>query len=177
MQLLPSELGLALLKEAAARNPVTARRTALLSIVWQEGYFTSVGLMARTEAILGPGCFGKAAAAAFRRDMRALKRVLAAAGHELKFSRRVGHGGYYVAGRPELAPELAISIKAAVSDVDAHQIEIASRLTPADRVRQAARLSDGLRNMAVRRLMVERPDLTPQDAQREVLHRYYQLGG
>ena len=174
---LPNELRLALLDDDLARDTVTARRATLLALVWHESYLSSCGLMARTEAILAPGCFGKSAAATFRRDMRTLKRVLAAAGHDLRFSRRAERGGYYVAGRPDLSLELAASIKAAVSDVDARQIEIASRLTPADRVRQAAQLSDGLRGMAVRRLMAEQPGLTPQAAQREVLHRYYQLGG
>ena len=176
-QPLPVELGLALLKEAAARDPVTARRMALLSILWQEGFLTAIGLMARAEALVGRGCFGQASVATFRRDMRALKYVLAEAGHTLRFSRRVGQGGYYVAGRPALAPELAASIHASVADVDAHQIELAGQLTPADRVRQAGLLSDGLRNMAVRRLLAERPSLTPQAAQWEVLHRYHQLGG
>src|SRR5574337_899436 len=174
---IPAELRLALLNDDITRDIVTARRAVLLSLVWQESFLSKAGLMARTEALLGRGCFGKAAEATFRRDMRALKAVLDSCGFGLKFSRRSGRGGYYIPGRPELAPELAESIRAAISDVDPLQIEMASRLTPADRVQQAGRLSDGLRQMALRRLMAEQPGLTLRQAQQEVMHRYYQLGG
>lgn len=174
---IPAELRLALLSDDLARDIVTARRAVLLSLVWQESFLSKAGLMARTQALLGRGCFGKAAEATFRRDMRALKAVLDSCGFGLKFSRRSGRSGYYIPGRPELAPELAESIRAAIDDVDPLQIERASRLTPAERVQQAGRLSDGLRRMALRRLMAEQPGLTLRKAQQEVMHRYYQLGG
>lgn len=174
---IPAELRLALLSDDLARDIVTARRAVLLSLVWQESFLSKVGLMARTQALLGRGCFGKAAEATFRRDMRALKAVLDSCGFGLKFSRWSGRSGYYIPGRPELAPELAESIRAAIGDVDPLQIERASRLTPAERVQQAGRLSDGLRRMALRRLMAEQPGLTLRKAQQEVMHRYYQLGG
>ena len=172
----PAEVRLALLRDDLTRDIVTARRAVLLSLVWQESFLSKAGLMARTQALLGRGCFGKAAEATFRRDMRALKAGLASCGFGLKFSRRSGRGGYYIPGRPELAPELAEAIRAAMSDVDPLQIEMASQLTPADRVQQAGRLSDGLRRMALRRLMAEQPGLTLRKAQQEVMHRYYQLG-
>ena len=168
---------MALLRDDLARDIVTARRAVLLSLVWQESFLSRAGLMARTQARLGRGCFGKAAEATFRRDMRALKAVLDTCGFRLKFSRRSGRGGYYIPGRPELAPELAEAIRAAISNVDPLLIEMAGRLTPADRVQQAGRLSDGLRRMAVRRLMAEQPGLALREAQQEVMHRYYRLGG
>ena len=176
-QRLPDTLREAVLAEGSSHSLAAARRMTLLDLLWHESHLSGAGLMARTQALLHRGCFGRAALAGFRRDMRALRRALAAAGYELKFSRRPGLGGYYIPGRPELAPELAASLDAAIRDVDPRQIQIASRLSPADRVRQASQLSDGLRMMAVRRLMAERPQLTMQEAQREVLHRYYRLGG
>lgn len=174
---IPAEVRLALLRDDLTRDIITARRAVLLSLVWQESFLSKVGLMARTEALLGRGCFGKAADATFRRDMRALKAVLASCGFALNFSRRRGRQGYHIPGRPDLAPELAESIRAAIRDVDPLQIALASRLTPAERVWQAGRLSDGLRWMAVRRLMAEQPGLTLRKAHQEVMHRYYQLGG
>ena len=141
---LPADLRLGLLEDDLARDTVSARRAALLAVIWREGRLSSAGLIARAEAILGRGCFGRAPAATFRRDLRALKRILAAAGYLLRFSRRPGRGGYYIAGRPDLAPELAAYIRAALADVDPRQIKLAARLTPAERVQQAARLSDGL---------------------------------
>jgi hypothetical protein len=175
--LLPATLRLGLLEDAQSRDLVTARRAALLTIIWQEGFLSGPGLMARTEALTKAGCFGKSAGATFRRDIRALKVILARAGFHLRFSRQVGRAGYYIAERTELAPELAQRIKGAVQDVDARQVVLASRLTPAARLRQAGRLSDGLRRLAVRRLMAERPVLTLPEAYREVAQRYGELGG
>src|SRR5574337_186832 len=119
---IPAEVQLALLRDDITRDIVTARRAVLLSLVWQESFLSKAGLMARTQALLGRGCFGRAAEATFRLDMRALKAVLDSCGFGLKFSRRSGRGGYYVPGRPELAPELAEAIRAAVSDMDPFQI-------------------------------------------------------
>ncbi len=172
---LPVALRLGLLEEDMARDLVTARRGTLLALVWQESFLSSAGLMARTEAEVGGGCFGKAATATFRRDMRALKAVLATRDFRLMFSRRTGRAGYYISGRPELAPELAETIRAAAGEVDPKQIQLAGRLPPAERVQQAGLLSDGARRLAVRRLMAERPDLSLPQAQQEVLHRYYGL--
>ncbi len=173
---LPTELGRALLHEAATRDMVTARRWVLLSVVWCEAYLSAAGLMSRVRAVLGAGCFGQADVAAFRRDMRAIKVVLQSAGRTLKFSRRPEQGGYYVQGRPPLDPELAQSIRSALSDLDLRQIELAGRLSAAQRVWQAGRLSDQLRRMAVRRLRRERPNLSLLEARREVLDRYEQRG-
>jgi hypothetical protein len=174
---LPVDLRLGLLQEAQARDLVTARRAALLALIWHESFLPAAGLMARIEAIVGRGCFGKAATATLKRDLRAVRAILAAQGLALRFSRRPGRRGYYIPGRPELAPELIAAIRAGMSDLDPHQIELARLLTPAQRVQQAGRLSDQLRAMAVRRLMAERPGLTPGEAQREVLRRYERLGG
>jgi hypothetical protein len=174
---LPVDLRLSLLEEDLARDLVTARRSALLALVWQESFLSSAGLMLRTEAAVGAGCFGKAATATFRRDMRALKAVLATRDYRLMFSRRTGRAGYYISGRPELSPELAETLRNAASDVDPKQIMLAGRLSPAERVQQAGLLSDGARRLAVRRLMAERPDLSLPQAQQEVLHRYYDLSG
>ena len=173
---LPTDLRLGLLEDAIERDVVTARRSTLLRLVWQESFLSGAGLIARTEAVVGRGCFGAAAAATFRRDIRALKALLKRSGFSLRFSRRAGRGGYYVVGRPALAPGLAANIEAGLRDVDPQQVALAARLTPADRVQQAARLSDGLRRMAVRRLLGERPGLDLKAAYREVAHRYDQLG-
>src|SRR5436305_12758376 len=93
---LPVELRLSLLNDAIERDLVTARRSTLLRLVWQESFLSGTGLISRTEAILGRGCFGMAAAATFRRDIRALKVILKRAGFSLRFSRQAGRGGYYV---------------------------------------------------------------------------------
>lgn len=82
------------------RDVVTARRAALLELLWNEGYLLAAGLVTRTEAVVGRGCFGKAAAATLKRDLRALKTVLAARGWNLRFSRRAGCSGYYMPAVP-----------------------------------------------------------------------------
>jgi hypothetical protein len=175
--LLPVELRLGLLQDAQARDPVTARRAALLELLWNEAYLSAAGLISRTEWVVGRGCFGKAPAATLKRDLRALKAVLAANGWQLRYSRRPGRRGYYLRGRPELAPEIAANIRAGMSDIDPYQVELASRLTPAQRVQQAGELSDQLRMMAVRRRLAENPSLTLREAHREVMRSYERWGG
>jgi hypothetical protein len=174
---IPASLWLALLRDDLRRDPVTARRAALVSLIWCEAFLSKEGLMARVEAVLGRGCFGRAAEATFQRDMRAIKQALATTNHQLKFARRSGSTGYYIQDRPPLEPEFAAHVRAAMAEVDAHQIEIQKRLAPAARVRQAGQLSDGLRRMAVRRWQTRKPDLPLASAHREVMRRYDQLGG
>jgi len=174
---LPSALWLELLRDDVRRDPVTARRAVLLSVVWGEAFLSREGLMSRAEAMLGRGCFGRAATATFQRDMRAIKRLLAATNRRLKFARRAGSAGYYIQDRPPLEPGLAARVRAAMAEVDAHQIDIQRRLAPAARVRQAGQLSDSLRRMAVRRWQERQPDLSFASAHREVMRRYDQLGG
>lgn len=125
---------------------------------------------------MGRGCFGRAADAAFRRDVCAIKSVLASAGYSLRYARRPELDGYYIPDRPPLAPEMADQIRAAMAEADRRQIEIMSRLSPAARVHQAGRLSDGLRRIAVRRLRERQPGLSLAAAHREVMHRYDRLG-
>jgi hypothetical protein len=148
-----------------------------LGAVWREAHLSREGLIARAEIVLGRGCFGKAAAATFARDMRALKAALASAGHELRYSRRPGSEGYAIAGRPPLDDELAAQISAAMAEVDPRQVEITRRLSPAARVRQAGLLSDGLRQMAARRLRQQQPGRPLASVYREVMQTYDRLGG
>ena len=173
---LPVELRLALLDDAAARDIVTARRSILLRIIWQESFLSGAGLVYRTEAVVGRGSFGASAMATFRRDIRALKGLLKQAGFTLRFSRTAGRSGYYVVGRPDLAPELVTLIEAGMQDVDLKQIEMAANLSPGDRVWQAAQLSDGLFRMAVHRLQQERPDMGAREAYWKVRHAYDERG-
>ncbi len=174
---MPEAVWLALAHEATGRDLTTARRTLLLTQLWQENYQRQAGLVACVRYRLGLGCFGANSELTFRRDMQAVKAILAAAGYGLKYSRRPAKPGYYIPGRPDLAPETLQAIRGAVQEVDLRQIEIWRQMTPAQRVRLAMRLSADMLSMAVQRLMQERPALDRRAARREVLHRYYQLNG
>lgn len=174
---LPEPVWLALAHEATGRDLVTARRTLSLTLLWQENYQAQPVLIARLRYRLGLGCFGANPELTFRRDMQAVKGILAAAGFGLKYSRRAEKAGYYIPGRPDLAPETLQAIRGAVQEVDPRQIEIWRQMTPAQRVRLAMRLSEDMLAMAVHRLRHERPDLDRLAARREVLHRHYQLNG
>jgi hypothetical protein len=177
LEAVPPNLWLGLLTVELRHNRALARRVVLASLLWREACLSAEGLMARTRALAGADCFGTAATAAFRRDMRAVKAALASSGYHLAYARRRGSQGYYIADRPSLAPEVAAAIQGAAAEVDRRQIEIARRLAPAVRLQQAGRLSDGLRRMAVERLRQRRPGLTLATAHREVLSHYHGLGG
>jgi hypothetical protein len=140
------------LRELAKTDLPTARRAALLRLLWQEAYFTRQGLIARTEDMLSRGCFGSSPHSTFRQDISLVRRRLAHAGYHLRYSRRPGSLGYYVEGRPRLDPHLRQLIAGSVAEVDPEQIAIYRRLTPAQRVWQLAHLSNWLRLANMRRL-------------------------
>ena len=171
----PEGLWRGLVQEAARRDLVTARRTLLVVFLWQESYLPQETLVARVRYRLGPDCFGSNSALTFRRDMQAVKAILAASGFVLSYSRRAERPGYTIEGRPDLAPEIIQAIRGAAQEVDPRQIEAWNRLTAGQRLALSTRLSDDMLGMAVHRLMQERPELDRRAAQREVLHRYYQL--
>jgi len=177
MRHLPGAVIQSALDESFQRDPVTARRLTLLTLLWRESHQTQASLISRTEARLGRGCFGQAAALAFRRDMQAVRAILAAGGQFLFYSRKAGRGGYYIDGRPELAPEVTRAIHGAAEELDPRQIATFARLSPGQRLRLAMRLTEDLTATAVRRLQRERPELNRLEAQQEVLHRAYQLPG
>ncbi len=138
------------LRELTRQDLPCARRCALLRLVWQESFLTREGLISRVEDLLGRGCFGGrvpagALASSFSRDMAAVRGALRQAGQSLAYSRQPGKPGYYVPGRPILDESLARMIAGAKAEVDERQIQIFRRLRPQERIRQAAYLSDWLR--------------------------------
>lgn len=140
------------LHETSERDLPTARRMALLRLVWQEAHLTRQGLVARVESLLGRGCFGSSPRATFYRDMAAVRRVLAKADYQLAYSRQPARRGYFVAGRPPLDEQLQRLIAGAVAEVDPEQIRIYRQLETSTRVWQMAHLSDWLHQANKRRL-------------------------
>ena len=66
-----------LLQDAIERDPVTARRSLLLEILWHERYLTREQLIVRVEFQLGRNCFGFSAwEDNFYRDLRIIKRAI-----------------------------------------------------------------------------------------------------
>jgi len=150
----------ALLKELAERDLPTARRAALLRLVWQEPFLTREGLIARVEGLLERRCFGKNKRATFLRDMRVIKKLLAKQGHRLRYSRKHGTKGYYVEGRTRLDERLQHLIAGAVAEIDPRQIAIYRRLSPAERFYQGISLIKGAEQIAAYRLRQQFPHLT-----------------
>ena len=146
----------------------TARRAALLRLVWQEPYLVRQGLIARVEAILGRGCFGSSPLAAFRRDIAAVRRALARAGHRLNYSRRPGQTGYYVKDRPFLDQRLQDLIAASIAEVDPEQIAVSRPLTPAQQFQQGSSMVRLAEQVAVYRLRQRQTGLGEEEARRIV---------
>jgi len=160
----PIEEWRVLLEGLGSRDMTTARRAALLRLVWQEPYLTREGLMARVEGLLGRGCFGKDSRATFFRDMRAVRHFLAQEGHHLLYSRRPSSEGYYVEDRPRLDEQLQRLIAGAVAEVDPKQIAVYQRLSPAQRFRQACSLIKWAERITVRQLQRQHPRLREREA-------------
>lgn len=165
-----------ILHDAIQRDITTARRAALLQILWNERYLTRAQLISRVEYRLGGNCFGTSAwEDTFYRDMRLVKRAFQAAGYQLEYSRNREHSGYYLCGKSSLSSEFRQMVKASAAEVDQRQIDIYRQLSCAARFRQGSAISDTARNVVAYRILQENPSLTPQEANRMALERAYTI--
>jgi hypothetical protein len=175
MTLLPSSKVIhVLLQDARERDITTARRAALLHILWNERFLTRSQLIARVEYQLGRNCFGVSAwEDTFFRDMRVVKQAFHAAGLVLEYSRKKEQRGYCVRGQEALSLEFKRMINASAAEVDQRQIDIYRKLSPAARFQQGSAISDTARNVVAYRIRQENPKLTRQEAQKLALQRTY----
>ena len=98
---LPKVMKDAILHDAIQRDITTARRVALVEILWIERYLTRAQLIARVELGLGKNCFGISAwEDTFYRDIRVVKQAFEAAGYRLLHSRNKQQPGYFLDGQP-----------------------------------------------------------------------------
>jgi hypothetical protein len=163
-----------LLKDAALRDIPTARRYALLKILWDERYLTREQLIARVEFRLGKGCFGASAwEDNFYRDLRVVKRAFRAAGQQLAYSRDRRRSGYYLKGQPALSEEFRQKLLGSAAEIDPSQIDVYRRLPASERFRQGCSISDTARRVVAYRIQQERPGIDPAEAHRLALQRAY----
>jgi hypothetical protein len=164
-----------ILDDAVQRDLTTARRIALLQILWNERYLTRAQLIARVEYRLGRTCFGKAAwEDTFYRDMRVVKQAFQAASYSLEYNRGKRNTGYYLRGEPALSPKFSRMLRASAAEVDQRQIDVYQKLSSAARFRQGSAISDTARNVVAYRIRQENPELTAQEAIQKALQRAYQ---
>ncbi len=143
---IPFQAVYSLLQDAASRDRTTARRTALVEILWHERYLSRENLMERVEDHLGEGCFGDSAwEDTFNRDMQAVKEAFALAGSELGYSRKKTLMGYYLRNEARLHPHLRLEIAHSIDEIDLRQLGIYRNLGPAQRIRQALKASEQMR--------------------------------
>ena len=175
MTLLPSSRVInVLLQDAIERDITTARRAALLHILWNERFLTRFQLIARVEYQFGRNCFGVLAwEDTFFRDMRVVKQAFQAVGLVLDYSRKKEKRGYYVREQEALSLEFKQMIKAGAAEVDQRQIDIYRKLSPAARFKQGCAISNTARNVVAYRIRQKNPKLTPQEAQKLALQRTY----
>ena len=172
--MLPRKTTEYILQDAAQRDIATARRTALLQILWMERYLTRVQLMKRVEYRVGKNCFGKAAwEDTFYRDMRVVKQAFQAANYILEYSRNKQSVGYYLRGQPALLPEFKQMIKSSMAEVDTRQTDIYRQLSSMARFKQGCDISDMARQVVAYRIREESPALSLQEAHQMALQRAY----
>ena len=175
MTLLPSSRAInVLLQDVIERDITTARRAAMLHILWNERFLTRFQLIARVEYQFGRNCFGVLAwEDTFFRDMRVVKQAFQAVGLVLDYSRKKEKRGYYVREQEALSLEFKQMIKAGAAEVDQRQIDIYRKLSPAARFKQGCAISNTARDVVAYRIRQENPKLTPQEAQKLALQRTY----
>ncbi|MEP7133553.1 MAG: hypothetical protein ABI904_01350 [Chloroflexota bacterium] len=163
-----------ILHDAIQRDITTARRAALLQILWNERYLTRAQLIVRVAYRLGRNCFGISAwEDTFYRDMRVVKQAFQAAGYVLEYSRNKEQSGYFLRGQPALLPEFKQMVKASATEADQRQIDIYQQLSSVARFRQGCAISDTARKVVAYRIRQDNPKLTPQEANRMALQRAY----
>ena len=171
---LPILLKDVILHDAIQRDITTARRVALLEILWNERYLTRAQLIARVELQLRKNCFGVAAwQDTFFRDMRFVKQAFEAASYRLLYSRNRQQPGYYLEGQPALSSEIKQVLKGSAAEVDQRQIDIYRKLSFAERFYQGCSISDTARRVVAYRIRQENPRLSLAEANRMALQRAY----
>jgi len=172
--ILPIVMKDAILQDAMQRDFTTARRVALLEILWHERYLTRSQLIARSELRLGKNCFGISAwEDTFYRDMRFVKQAFEVAGYKLLYSRQKEQAGYYLDGQPALRSELQQVLKSSAAEVDQRQIDIYRKLSFAERFHQGCSISDTARKVVAYRVRQDNPKLSVREANRIALQRAY----
>ena len=171
---LPAVMKDAILHDAIQRDFTTARRIALLEILWNERYLGRSQLIARVELRLGKNCFGISAwEDTFYRDMRLVKQAFEAAGYRLLYSRKQEQPGYYLPGQPALSSEIKQALKGSAAEVDQRQIDVYRKLSFAERFHQGCSISDIARGVVAYRIRQENPRLSVAEANRMALQRAY----
>lgn len=163
-----------LLHDVIQRDITTARRVALLEILWNERYLTRPQLIARVELRFGKNCFGVSAwEDTFFRDMRLVKQAFETVGYRLLYSRKNERSGYYLEGQPTLSSEIKQVLKTSATDVDQRQIDIYRKLSFAERFYQGCSISDIARRVVAYRIRQENPQLSMAEANHQALQRAY----
>lgn len=171
---LPAVMKDTILQDAIQRDITTARRLALLEILWHERYLTRTQLITRVELRLGRNCFGSSAwKDTFYRDMRIAKRALEVTGYSLSYTRNKKQPGYYLRGQPMFSSELKQILKNSAAEVDQRQIDIYQKLSFAERFYQGSSISDTARRVVAYRIRQENPKLSIAEANRIALQRAY----
>ena len=171
---LPTVMKDTILQDAMTRDMTTARRVALLEILWNERYLTRAQLIARVELRLGKNCFGISAwEDMFYRDMRFVKQAFEAARYQLLYSRKKEQPGYYLDGQPALRSEIQQVLKGSAAEVDQRQIDIYLKLSFAERFHQGCSISDTARKVVAYRIRQDNPKLSLEEANRMALQRAY----
>jgi hypothetical protein len=164
----------AILQDAVRRDITTARRIALLEILWNERYLTRSQLITRVEFRLGKKCFGISAwEDTFYRDMRFAKHAFETVEYKLQYSRNKQHLGYYLEGQPALRSEIQQVLKGSAAEVDQRQIDVYRTLSFAERFHQGCSISDTARKVVAYRIRQENPQLSLAEANRIALQRAY----
>jgi len=171
---LPTVMKDAILDDAVRRDITTARRVALLEILWNERYLTRSQLIARVEFRWGKNCFGISAwEDTFYRDMRFVKQAFETVGYQLLYSRKKEQPGYYLEGQPALRPEIQQILQGSAAEVDQRQIDIYRKLSFSERFHQGCSISDIARKVVAYRIRQDNPKLSLMEANQIALQRAY----
>lgn len=140
---------LATARQAGDLDQPGLRRSLIARLIWQVSYQKSPGLIESVAYLLGWRTWGEEPRATLAADIEVLRPALALAGKRLAFSVKPGQRGFYFHGRPLLDPQLEQGTVGAVMEVDPAQLQIRSRMTPAERFSQVAAMIEFVQRMGL----------------------------
>ena len=169
---LPEKALEVLFQDAVQRDPVSARRKAIFTLLLHERYLTREQIITRVEDLLGKGCFGLSAwEDVFFRDMQVVKKAFQASGYQLSYSRSPKRQGYFLVGQPAISSELAKILKSSMDEIDPVQIRIMHNLSPAQRARIVCSAIKTAINAVAFRYQQQHPELSIPEARRQIIQR------
>jgi len=159
---------LAQARQAGNLDGPALRQSLIARMIWQVSYQSNTGLIENVAYLIGRRTWGENPRATLADDIWQLRHAFAKKRKRLTYNRKPGRRGFYIKGRPRLAPELERVIAQAFAEVNLARMAIFRKRTPAEKFAIAVKMTEGAFEGEAFRLRVRYPHLSKEEALRLV---------